>query len=53
MKKGFSKNLISTSLVEAYDSNTYKEKGCFSCEKRSYGITEQRNYGTKEQEIFL
>lgn len=32
MKKGFSKKLISTSLVEIYYSNTYKEKECFSAE---------------------
>ena len=38
MKKGFSKKLISTSLVEIYYSNTYKENGCFSCEN---GFTEQ------------
>jgi len=37
MKKDFSEKLISTSLVEAFDSNTHKENRCFSCEKRSYG----------------
>ena len=40
MKKGFSKKLISTSLVEAYDSNTHKEKGGFSAKKDS-----RNNYG--------
>ena len=29
--------------MEAFDSNTHKEKGCFSCEKRIYGIIEQRS----------
>jgi len=26
--------------------NTHKENGCFSCEKRIDGLTEQRTYGT-------
>ena len=46
MKKGFSKKLISTSLVEIYYSNTYKENGCFSCEKGIHGNTDLRIYGT-------
>ena len=46
MKKGFSKKSISTSLVEIYYSNTYKENGCFSCEKGIHGNTDLRIYGT-------
>ena len=46
MKKGFSKKLISTSLVGSFDSNTHKENGCFSLKN---GVTETRNKGITEQ----